>query len=67
MLTDKVMVYTTNKLLEAELLKNYLADNGIASFSIDKRDSSYLFGDIEIYVNRDEVIRAKLLIEKFEN
>jgi hypothetical protein len=67
MLADKVMVYTTNKLFEAELLKNYLSDNGVISFSIDKRDSSYLFGEIEIYVNRDEVIKAKLLIEKFEH
>ena len=64
---DKVLVYTTNKVHLAEMLKQVLADNNIKAFSIDKRDSSYLFGDIEIYVNRDHVIRSKILINQFEN
>ncbi len=61
------MVYTTNRIYQAELLKQFLSDNGITAFSIDKRDSNYLFGNIEIYVNRDDVIKAKVLIKKFES
>lgn len=66
-MSDKnVIVYTTNRLYQAEILKNILAENGIHSFIINKQDSNYLFGDIEIYVNQDDVIKAKLLVEKFE-
>ena len=64
---DRIMVYTTNKGFQAEILKQVLADEGITAFSIDKRDSNYLFGEVEIYVLPDDVIKAKLVIEKFEN
>lgn len=50
----------------AELLKEYLADNTIHAFIINKQDSFYKFGDIEIYVLPEDVMKAKLLIEKFE-
>ena len=61
------LVYTTNKLYRAELLKEYLADHGIAAFVMNKQDSFYKFGDIEVYTLPDDVMKAKLLIEKFEN
>ena len=64
---NRVLVYTTNKSYLADLLKQLLTDNDINCFLINKMDSAYLFGDIEIYVNPDNVIRAKALIEKFEN
>ena len=63
---DRILVYTTNQAYLVEILKEYLSENGIIAFTIDKRDSSYLFGDIEVYVENDDVIRAKLLINKFE-
>ncbi len=66
-MADRVIVYTTNQAYLVEILKEYLADNGIIAFTIDKRDSSYLFGDIEVYVENDDVIKAKLLINKFES
>ncbi len=65
-MADRVIVYNTNQAYLAEIIKEYLADNGIIAFTIDKRDSSYLFGDIEVYVETDDVMRAKLLINKFE-
>ena len=61
-----VLVYSCSKQYTAEILKEYLADNGIASFVLNKQDSSYLFGDIEVYTKPDDVMKAKLLIEKFE-
>jgi len=67
-MTDNLArVYTTNLVFQAELLKQFLFDNGIVAFTIDKRDSSYLFGSIEVYVDRDDVIKAKVLIKKFES
>jgi hypothetical protein len=64
---EKVVVYTSDKAYQIELLKELLAEHGIESFSINKQDSSYLFGEIELYVNNDDVIPAKRLISKFES
>jgi hypothetical protein len=64
---DKQIVYTTNKPYEVELIKKYLADHDIISFSINKQDSSYHFGEIELYVNREDFLRAKRLISQYNN
>ena len=63
--SNKVFVYSTNNRVEAELVKQQLSNNNIAAFIINKMDSSYLFGDIEIHVDRDDVIRSKKIIEDF--
>ena len=62
-----ILVHSTNKDYLAEMISQLLADNGIESFIINKKDSNYLFGDIEIYTQPDNVIKAKLLIDKFEH
>ena len=65
MTVDKVLVYTTNQLFEAEMIKKYLFDHQIPAFILNKMDSAYHFGEIEILVYRDDVIRSKKLIEAF--
>ncbi len=67
MTNDKVLVYTTNQVFEAEMIKQVLFDHGIQAFILNKMDSAYLFGDIEILVSRDDVINSKRLIEDFLN
>lgn len=62
-----MLVYSSDKAYEVEMLKNILHDHGIPAFIINKKDSSYLFGEIELYVDPDNVIRAKQLISKFES
>lgn len=64
--SDRIVVYTTNKMYQAEIVREILADHEIISFLINKMDSSYQFGDIEIYVDRDDVILSKKLIREFE-
>jgi hypothetical protein len=66
MSVDWVIVHTTNQIYKAEILKQLLEDEGIDSVIMNKIDSNYLFGEIEIYTRPDDVIRAKVLIEKFE-
>ena len=61
----RVQVYTTNKPFEAEMIKEFLADNDVIAFLLNKMDSAYHFGDIEIMVERDDVVRSKKLIEDF--
>jgi hypothetical protein len=62
-----IAVYTTNKSYQAELFREILGENGIESFIINKQDSSYKFGNIEVYVRRDNVLKAKILVKEFEN
>lgn len=66
MTSDRISVYTTNQMYEAEIVRQILSDHGINSFLLDKMDSAYKFGDIEIHVKGDDVMRAKLLIQEFE-
>ena len=62
-----VVAYTTNEMYRAEMLRNMLNDHGIDSVIINKRDSSYVaFGDIEIYVERDHILKAKQLAKAFD-
>ena len=55
-------VFTTGNLQEAEIIRGLLEDNQITSFLINKQDSVYLFGDIEIYVAVEDAFSAKQLI-----
>ena len=62
-----ILVHSSNKEYLAEMIRQMLANNGIESLLINKKDSNYLFGEIEIYTVPDNVMKAKLLIEKFEH
>ena len=65
MASDKVIVYTTNNAVEAEMVHQQLSNHAITSFIVNKQDSSYLFGEIEVHVDRDDFIRAKKIIEDY--
>lgn len=64
-----VQVFGTKLSHIGEIVKAILEEEGIKSFAINKKDSMYvqLFeADIEIYVQPDDVIRAKHILEKNE-
>ena len=62
---DWVIAYETKQEYLAEIGSTVLSDNDIESVIINKKDSTYnSFGDIEIYVNRDNLIRAKQILRK---
>lgn len=50
----------------AEMIRHMLSDHNKQSFLANKQDSAYKFGEAELYVNRDYVIRAKKRIHEFE-
>lgn len=60
---DWELIFSTGKLYLAEMVKDILEDNDMDVVLLDKQDSFYLFGDIELYVKPDNVIRAKFLIK----
>ena len=58
-------IYSTNQLYEAEMAKDMMADNGIECVIMNKQDSIYRFGEIEVCVPVEEVLKAKQLIIEF--
>ena len=64
--SDLVHIYSSGQPYLAELVRQRLTDHNIQSFIVNKQDSAYKFGDIELFVHRDHVIRAKKLIQEFE-
>jgi signal recognition particle GTPase len=64
---DWIVAYTTNKIYQAEIFKELLGDHGIDSYIINKQDSSYKFGNIEVYVRINDILKAKMLVKEFES
>lgn len=62
-----VCIFTTDKIHLAEIAKGVLEENNIESVVINKKDSNYLFGYVEVYVNRDDAISGKHILRNFEN
>lgn len=61
---DWKKVYTASKKFKAELIRGMLSQNGIESEEISSKDSSFLFGSIDIYVKPEDEEKALQLIEK---
>jgi len=61
---DWVKIYSSTLVNDIEILKAVLADYAINAIDINKKDSSYLFGEIEVYVNHNDVLKAKQIIIK---
>lgn len=55
-------IFATGDLFYAELARTKLIDKGIECKSLNKQDSAYLFGEIELYVQAEEVVKAKYII-----
>ena len=61
---DWVKIYTSSKFHQVQFIKAMLEENNIPSVEINKRDSSYNFGEIELYVKNDDEVRAHYLIRQ---
>ena len=59
----KIRVY--NQLIQAEIVKQMLLENQIPAVLLNKQDSSYLFGVIELYVDLENQLEAMALIDSF--
>lgn len=49
--------------VRSQIAVDRLLANGIDAVAIDKRDSIYKIGEIELYVHRDNVLPAKEIIK----
>lgn len=59
------LIYTTGDPYKSELLKGLLEENNIDSVIMNKRDSAYHFGELELYVKSTDAIVAKRLISAY--
>jgi len=59
-----VCIYTSHKLQDAEMIKGLLTFNEINSVVVNKQDSFYMFGEHEVFVNREDVVKAKFCLSQ---
>jgi hypothetical protein len=59
---DWEKIYIAGQLHQAEIVVAVLEDHEIEASIVDKRDSSYLFGDVEVYVQQKDVAEARRII-----
>lgn len=58
-----VKIYTSEQQFQIELVKGLLKEHDIGSVSLNKQDSVYHIGSIELYVPVEDAFRAKQIIE----
>jgi hypothetical protein len=59
-------IFSSSQPYQAEILKDLLLGEDIPAVVINKQDSSYLaFGEIEVFVHREDILKAKLILSKF--
>lgn len=61
---DWVCVFTSQKMQETEMVKGLLTFNEINNVVVNKQDSSYMFGEFEVYVNREDAVKAKFVLKE---
>lgn len=59
-------IFTSQHLYKVEILKAVLEENNINSIIINKKDSSYHFGEVELYVTVEDAFTARQIIAKSE-
>lgn len=57
-----MQVYSANDLYKVDLVKGMLLENGIASEILDRQDSAFLTGEVELFVHTSDFEAAKKLI-----
>jgi hypothetical protein len=58
-----IKVYKTDKKYQADIIIELLDENGITGVVMDKKDSSYMFGNIEVYVPAENEEQALTIIK----
>ncbi|MEP7262963.1 MAG: DUF2007 domain-containing protein [Bacteroidota bacterium] len=59
-----IKIYSSDQPVQIEVVKAILSDNNIDAVEISKKDSSYIFGEIELYVKVDSEIFAQLVLSR---
>jgi hypothetical protein len=62
--SDKKLVYSSDQYHQALIIQEMLAENNIEADIVNKKDSSFLIGDVEIYVDLADEEKAHSLIKQ---
>jgi hypothetical protein len=57
-------IYSTDKPHLVSIVREILDENDIESVEVNKRDSVYGFGDIEIFVKEQDAVPSRVLIQE---
>jgi len=57
-----IKVLTSNNPIEAEMVRQMLETHDIAAVLLNKQDSSYRFGQVELYVHASDAGTARRLM-----
>ena len=61
-----VLITTAADVYEAEIIRGLLEENGIEVSVINKKDSEFLIGEVEIYVTRPQVALANEVLNQID-
>lgn len=59
-----ILIFSSSLEHEVEIFRSVLEVNGIEAVVINKKDSFYLIGDIELYVKSEDALSANHIISK---
>jgi len=62
-----VSIFSTDQPYLADIARLVLDENNISSIIMNKKDSLYKIGEVDLYVNRDQALRAKNLIKNISS
>ncbi|SFC04655.1 Putative signal transducing protein [Parapedobacter composti] len=62
-----IKLLTTTNPFQAEITKQMLEEHGVPAIVINKQDSSYRFGQVEVYVHESDEAFAQRLIAENES
>lgn len=57
-----IKIFSTGEPYKAELVKGLLQENEIDCIIVNKQDSAYLFGELELYVQADFAVKANHIL-----
>ncbi len=57
-----VMVYSADKLYKVEYVKSILEQNDIYSVILNQKDTEFLIGDVQLFVDKKDEEKAKQLL-----
>nr|MBC7614036.1 DUF2007 domain-containing protein [Pseudopedobacter sp.] len=63
-MSNWIKIYSNSQFFKSEIVKQVLVDNEIEAVIMNKQDSSYKFGQVEVHVDETHAAKAKQIIEE---
>ena len=62
-----IKIQTYRNAILGELDKQLLAEHGLAAVILNKQDSSYMFGNIELFIHEKDEVEARAILAQKES